>query len=118
MSSVSQTRRSGLETSTTNVTTLVQTSTHDGSWQQSGYAPALTLRQVDSDESFGHVVLKTTVLKSHDDTELKVCIGGVLNADGSARVGSTVQPEGLAPLGRVLMRQADYALYATQPSSD
>lgn len=85
----------------------------DNGWAFGSYAPALRLMEQDSNGTLGHLVLKTTVTKPHDDTELKVCVSGP-----EGRQGPTVQPEVLAPLGLVLMRQADYALYATQPSSD
>ena len=77
------------------------------------YAPAVRLQELQSDGQLGQLVLETTVTKPHDSTELKVCVNG---PDG--RVAPTVQPEVLAPLGLILMRQADYALYATQPSGN
>lgn len=85
----------------------------DNGWALNGYAPALRLQERNADDSLGHLVLKTTVTKPHDVTELKVCVAGV---DG--REGGTVAAEVLAPLGLMLMRQADYALLTTTPSSD
>lgn len=84
----------------------------DNGWSYSHYAPALKLQQLDDADRLGHLVLKTTVTKPHDATELKACVDGVEGRDAGM-----VMPEVLAPLGVVLMRQADFALYATQPSS-
>lgn len=85
----------------------------DKGWDLRGYAPALRLEERNEDGSLGHLVLKTAVTKPHDTTELKVCVAGV---DG--REGGTVSAEVFAPLGLILMRQADYAYQATTPSSD
>ncbi|GJE84629.1 hypothetical protein PsYK624_007050 [Phanerochaete sordida] len=85
----------------------------DNGWTFTGYAPAVELEEQQPDGSLGHLVLKTTVTKPHDSTELRVCVAGP-----EGRQGATVQPEVLAPLGLILMRQADYALFNTQPSSD
>jgi hypothetical protein len=79
-------------------------------WAQVAYAPAVKLQQVNEDGSLGLTVLRTTVTRRNDITELKVCVNGV-----NGRAGATVQPEVLAPLGLILMRQADYALSQTQP---
>lgn len=83
----------------------------DKEWDVSGDAPALNLQQVDADGRLGAVVVKTTVTKPGDTTELKVCVGGVPD-----RENGLVSAEVLAPLGLVLMRQADYAYIQTSPS--
>ncbi|EKM52610.1 uncharacterized protein PHACADRAFT_126580 [Phanerochaete carnosa HHB-10118-sp] len=85
----------------------------DSNWDFGKYAPALALQELQPDGQLGHLILKTTVTAPHDSTELKVCVAGP-----EGRQGAAVQPEVFAPLGLVLMRQADYALYSTQPSSD
>lgn len=87
-------------------------------WAPGDQHPALILQQVGQSGALGPAVLKTTVTKPHDSTQLKVCVSGVDNGDGSARAGATVQPEVLAPLGVILMRQADYALENTTPHDD
>lgn len=94
-----------------NTTTLL--GIPDNGWDFSMFAPALRLEEREPDGQLGHLVLKTAVTKPHDSTELKVCVAGP-----QGRQGATVQPEVFAPLGLVLMRQADFALYNTQPSSD
>lgn len=88
-------------------------SIHDNGWDFNTYAPALRLQEQQPDGQLGQLVLETAITKPHDSTELKVCVAGP-----EGRQGATVQPEVLVPLGLVLMRQADYALYSTQPSSD
>lgn len=86
----------------------------DDVWDQGGSAPALKLQQRDPEtEDLGHLVLRTTVTRPKDCTELKVCIAGP-----SGRQGGTVSAEVLAPLGLMLMRQADYSKECTAPSDD
>ncbi|KIP01336.1 hypothetical protein PHLGIDRAFT_131293 [Phlebiopsis gigantea 11061_1 CR5-6] len=67
--------------------------------------------EVDAEGNLGHLVLKTTVTKPRDATELKVCVAGALG-----REAGTVAAEVLAPLGVALLRQDDFARYATQPN--
>ena len=74
-------------------------------WLFPDAAPGLTL----FDES-GADVLRTAVTKRGDCTQLKVCVAGP-----PGRSAAAVQPEVLAPLGLILMRQINYAAYVTQP---
>lgn len=79
-------------------------------WTFQHYAPALNLRETDGKGQLGDSVLQAAVTKPRDVTELKVCVNG-MQGGGSGMAGAEV----LAPLGLVLMRQADYALLATTP---
>ena len=96
---------SGVSNFTTSLTIPSKT------WYYSHYAPAVTLEQLDTSADAEHVVLKTTVTDG-SDTRLKVCVSGVVG-----REVAMVGPEVFAPLGLILMKQADYALWATQPPS-
>ena len=94
--------------------TTVSLRAMDKQWSFSDDAPSLILRQTDSVFSrLQELVLRTAVTKQSDCTELKVCLAGTGSGPGSV-VGAEV----MAPLGLILMRQADYALECTQPSSD
>lgn len=87
---------------------------HDKGWDYAGEAPAARLQEKNEDGSFGSLVLKTTVTRVGDVTELKVCVAGP-----EGRKGGTVSAEVFAPLGLMLMRLADYALVATSnPDGD
>lgn len=84
----------------------------DKQWSFSDDAPSLILRQVDATRNtLEEIVLRTAVTKQSDCTELKVCLAGT-----GVSPGSVVGAEVLAPLGLILMRQADYAIYCTTPS--
>lgn len=85
---------------------------HDNDWDYAGEAPAARLQEKNEDGSLGFLVLKTTVQKPSDITELKVCVAGP-----EGREGGTVSAEVFAPLGLMLMRQADYALDATSDNN-
>ena len=85
---------------------------HDNGWDYTGEAPAVRLQEKNHDGSLGFLVLKTTVTRPNDVTELKVCVAGL-----EGREGGTVSAEVLAPLGLMLLRQADYALYATSDNN-
>ncbi|KAH8106305.1 hypothetical protein BXZ70DRAFT_431020 [Cristinia sonorae] len=76
-------------------------------------APALILRTVNpvTDQLTDQTVLRTAVTKRGDCTALKVCLSG------TARLGSIVGAEVLAPLGLILIRQVDHARICTLPSS-
>ncbi|PSS37037.1 hypothetical protein PHLCEN_2v1076 [Hermanssonia centrifuga] len=105
-----------LASNTTSAATPSSTSSvlraQDKGWTFSDDAPSLILRLVDPlHDTLGPIVLRTAVTRPHDSTELKVCLAGV---QGGNEVGAQV----MAPLGLILMRQADYALYATRPSDD
>ena len=79
--------------------------TQDQRWYFDGEAPALILRQVDpTTNELQREVLRTTVKKVGDCTELKVCLLG------TGRAGGLVGAEVLAPLGLVLKRQGDYSV--------
>lgn len=85
----------------------------DNMWDQHS-APALKLQRRDPETGdLGDLVLRTTVTRPKDCTELKVCIAGP-----SGRVGGVVSAEVLAPLGLMLMRQADHAKECTIPADD
>ena len=83
----------------------------DNGWALNHFAPAIRLEEVDAEGNLGHMVLRTTVTKPRDATELKVCVTGP-----QGREAGTVAAEVLAPLGVALLRQDDFARYATQPS--
>ncbi|THG96428.1 hypothetical protein EW026_g5406 [Hermanssonia centrifuga] len=105
-----------LASNTTSAATPSSTSSvlraQDKGWTFSDDAPSLILRLVNPlHDTLGLIVLRTAVTRPHDSTELKVCLAGV---QGGNEVGAQV----MAPLGLILMRQADYALYATRPSDD
>ena len=79
----------------------------DAQWWYSDYAPSLILQQTTSSaESDAPLttVLRTTVTKPSDCTELKACISGT-----GEYPGSVVGAEVMAPLGLILMAQANYA---------
>ncbi|GJF00482.1 hypothetical protein PsYK624_167700 [Phanerochaete sordida] len=75
--------------------------------------PAVRLEAVQPDGELGQLVLATTVTRPHDVTQLKVCVAGP-----PGRPAAAVQPEVLAPLGLILMRQINYAVVATQPTEN
>ncbi|KAF7794555.1 hypothetical protein EIP86_005689 [Pleurotus ostreatoroseus] len=97
---------------TSNATALPQTTTalrsQDAHWSYRDQPPALILRELNGD-SLGQTVLKTTVAKVSDCTELKVCLSGT---GAQPIVGAEV----MTPLGLMLMQQADYASYCTDSS--
>ncbi|TCD66645.1 hypothetical protein EIP91_001062 [Steccherinum ochraceum] len=83
--------------------------TVDQEWSFSNDAPSLILDTVDPNlNTLGQTVLRTAVTKRGDCTQLKVCLNGIDGVDGSV-VGAEV----MAPLGLILIRQADYALQCT-----
>lgn len=85
----------------------------DKQWDFSDDAPSLILDTLDESGNLADIVLRTAVTKRRDCTQLKMCLNGVPN-----RVGSAVGAEVLAPLGLVLIRQADYAIECTTPKDD
>jgi len=92
-------------------TTLLRTV--DKQWAFDSDAPSLILRTVNpSTNVLEALVLRTAVTKPNDCTLLKVCVSGL------QREGGALAAEVLAPLGLMLMRQADYANYCTTPSSN
>lgn len=84
----------------------------DKQWAFSDDAPSLILKRVDSSSNnLEEIVLRTAVTHPSDCTKLKVCLNGV-----SGRVGGAVGAEVMAPLGLIMLRQADYAQECTTPS--
>jgi hypothetical protein len=96
------------------VSTFVGILDRDAPWYVYGSAPAAIVREADKDTGIlNNIVLRTAVVRPHDCTELKVCIAGV-----QGREGSQVMAEVLAPLGVMLMRQSDYGIECTTPTSN
>ncbi|KAL4241419.1 hypothetical protein ABKN59_000299 [Abortiporus biennis] len=95
------------------VNTLLRTV--DKQWAFGDDAPSLILRAVDpSSNTLRQTnIIRTAVTKKGDCTQLKVCLAGVPGREGAA-VGAEI----MAPLGLILMRQADYANECTAPSDD
>ncbi|KAI0080681.1 hypothetical protein K474DRAFT_1704492 [Panus rudis PR-1116 ss-1] len=88
--------------------------TLDKQWAFSDDAPSFILRTVDpSDDSLKDTVVRSAVTKKGDCTQLKVCLAGLPDQQGTI-VGGPV----LAPLGIILMRQADYGVACTTPSDN
>ena len=90
------------------VTSLLRT--QDRRWYlNKGDSPALILRLVDATSGeLADEVLRTTVKKVSDCSQLKVCLKGT-DREGP---GSLVGAEILAPLGLILKRQQDFAMNA------
>lgn len=82
-------------------------------WDVSGYAPAVKLQQADADGQLGAPVLKTTVTKPTDVTQMKVCVAGV-----QGRANGLVAPEVLAPLGLIVMSLALEAVLETPATNN
>lgn len=86
----------------------------DKQWSFDDDAPSLILREIDNSTNISQeIVLRTAVTKRSDCTELKVCLAGTGKASGSV-VGAEV----MAPLGLIMMSQADYALECTNSDSE
>lgn len=76
--------------------------------------PVVSLHQADAvSGKLGHVVLRTSISPRSDPTELKACLSGVDGWEG-VQAGAEV----MAPLGIVLMKQADFATWDTTPSNE
>jgi len=83
----------------------------DKQWAFTNDAPSLILDTVNpATSALQQAVLQTAVTKRGDCTQLKVCIAGI-----SGRESSLVGAEVMAPLGLILIRQADYATECTTP---
>lgn len=115
--SFSLTSKVPLNTTTTNETSSLPSVTTqlriiDKEWAFSDDAPSLILKRVDpATNQYQEIVLRTAVTHPSDCTKLKVCINGVSGRDGGA-VGAEI----MAPLGLIMLRQADYAIECTTPS--
>lgn len=85
--------------------------TVDKEWAFTNDAPSLILNTVDplTDALQPQTILRTAVTKRGDCTQLKVCLAG------TGRPGGLLGAEILAPLGLMMLRQADYSIQCTTP---
>ena len=75
--------------------------------------PSFILKTVDPlTDTLLQTVVRTAVIKPGDCTQLKVCIGG------TGQPGGLVGAEVMAPLGLLMINQADYAYACTTPSDN
>lgn len=88
--------------------------TVDKQWTFGDDAPSLILRNVNPDTlQLEEIALRTAVTKKGDCTQLKVCVAGPPSGSEPIARGAV-----MAPLGIILMRQADYAIECTTPSDE
>ena len=93
-------------------TTTSQLRSVDEQWSYKHQRPTLILKEVDSENALQDTILRTGLTRPRDCTEMKVCLAG-----SKKYPAGFVGAEVMAPLGLIMLRQADYAIYCTTPDS-